>query len=278
MAEDKKYSAKDYRSDRKPIWCAGCGDFAVLSSLTSAFAELEIPKENIGLIAGIGCSSRMPMFTDVYGFHTIHGRALCVATGLAVSRPDVTVVTVGGDGDGFSIGGNHFMQSCRRNVNVTYIVMDNSIYGMTKGQASPTTEEDWTGSSLTPEGTKMPPFEPLRMALSAGATFVARGFSGKPKHLKELIKEGIKHQGFSFIQVLSPCVTWRPDHNDLKKRVHEEFGGGVTDDEKVARKNLLEDDKMTIGILYQKKGMKSYHQDFPENPITIDDIEKQFEL
>jgi 2-oxoglutarate ferredoxin oxidoreductase subunit beta len=239
MSDKTKFNPKDYRSDRKPIWCPGCGDFAVLNGLTSAFAELEIPKEDVGLIAGIGCSSRMPMFTDVYGFHTIHGRALCVATGLAVSRPEITVVAVGGDGDGFSIGGNHFIHSCRRNIDITYVVMDNNIYGMTKGQASPTTEEDWKGSNLTPEGPKAPPFDPLRMGLASGATFVARGFSGKPKHLRELIKEGIKHKGFSLIQVISPCITWRPEHMKIKSLIHEGFGQGVTDDQKEARKNLI---------------------------------------
>jgi hypothetical protein len=151
--------------------------------------RLALPPERVALVAGIGCSSRLPAYTRVYGFHGVHGRALPVATGLAVSRPELTVIATGGDGDGFSIGGNHFIHACRRNVNLTYLVMDNAVYGMTKGQASPTTETDWTGSRLAPQGTHQPPFRPLEMALAAGAPFVARGFSNAPNELARMIAE-----------------------------------------------------------------------------------------
>lgn len=133
------YSARDYKSEVKPVWCPGCGDYSVLGSITKALAELSIPPESVALVSGIGCSSRLPAYTNVFGFHGVHGRALPIATGIKVSRPELTVIASGGDGDGFSIGGNHFMHACRRNVDMTYIVMDNEVYGMTKGQASPTT-------------------------------------------------------------------------------------------------------------------------------------------
>ncbi|MCW8949316.1 MAG: thiamine pyrophosphate-dependent enzyme, partial [Sedimenticola sp.] len=152
--------AKDYKSDVKPIWCAGCGHFAVLSAITKALAHLALPREQVALVSGIGCSSRLPAYTHVYGFHGIHGRALPIASGLKVARPDLTVLVTGGDGDGFSIGGNHFMHACRRNLDLTYIVMDNEVYGMTKGQASPTTAPDWEQSRLTPHGTGLPSFNP----------------------------------------------------------------------------------------------------------------------
>jgi len=167
---------KLYKSGVKPVWCPGCGDFGVLNAVGKAFAGLALPRERIALISGIGCSSRLPAYASVYGFHGIHGRALPMATGLAVSRPDLTVMAVGGDGDGFSIGGNHFLHACRRNVNLTYVVMDNAVYGMTKGQASPTTEPDWQGSKLTPEALGSPISAPLKShcrrapAISPGAS------------------------------------------------------------------------------------------------------------
>jgi 2-oxoglutarate ferredoxin oxidoreductase subunit beta len=173
-AQKKAYKAKDYKSDLKPIWCPGCGDYTVLNSITRALAELALPPEEVAVVSGIGCSSRIPAYTSVYGFHGVHGRALPVATGLKLARPDLTVLVTGGDGDGFSIGGNHFLHACRRNVDLTYIVMDNQVYGMTKGQASPTTSPDWEGSKLTPEGTGINPFQPLVVGLASGANFIAR--------------------------------------------------------------------------------------------------------
>ena len=136
-------TAQDFKSDIKPIWCPGCGDYSVLTALAKACAELARPRARIALISGIGCSSRLPAYTNVYGFHGVHGRALALATGVKLARPDLTVIAAGGDGDGLSIGGNHFLHACRRNVDMTYILMDNQVYGMTKGQASPTTAPDW---------------------------------------------------------------------------------------------------------------------------------------
>jgi 2-oxoglutarate ferredoxin oxidoreductase subunit beta len=152
----------------------------------------------------------------VYGFHGVHGRALPVATGLKLARPDLTVLVTGGDGDGFSIGGNHFLHACRRNVDLTYIVMDNQVYGMTKGQASPTTAPDWEGSKLTPEGTGINPFQPLVVGLASGANFIARVSASDPVNMAQIIVEAVRHPGFSLVQVLSPCVTFRPEQQEWR--------------------------------------------------------------
>ncbi|PLY12352.1 MAG: 2-oxoglutarate synthase [Sedimenticola sp.] len=244
--------AKDYKSEIKPVWCPGCGHFAVLSALTKALAYLALPREQTALISGIGCSSRLPAYTEVYGFHGVHGRALAVASGLKAARPDLTVLVAGGDGDGFSIGGNHFLHACRRNMDMTYIVMDNEVYGMTKGQASPTTSPDWAQSKLTPHGTGIPSFNPAAIALASGASFVARGFSGDPKSMTQLLVEAIQHKGFSFLQVLSPCTTFRPEQKNWKKEVHE-FSGETTDDCVAAAQHIQIDDGMGAGIIYRRE-------------------------
>jgi 2-oxoglutarate ferredoxin oxidoreductase subunit beta len=240
------YEPDAYRSGTKPVWCPGCGDYSVLAALTNALSFLQLPPEQVALVSGIGCSSRIPAYTSVYGFHGVHGRALPVATGLKFARPDLTVLVAGGDGDGFSIGGNHFLHACRRNVDLTYVVMDNQVYGMTKGQASPTTACDWTGSDLTPDGTNMKPFEPLVIALAAGANFVARGFSGNPANLAEIIAEAIRHPGFSVVQVLSPCVTFRPEQRQWKNIVRM-VPEGMDTDLRTAARHLIEDDGFSIG-------------------------------
>ena len=265
---------KDFKSDYKPVWCAGCGDFGVLNALTKAMAALELRPENIAMIAGIGCSSRIPAYTSAYGFHGVHGRALPLATGLAASRPELTVIASGGDGDGFSIGGNHFLHACRRNVNLTYLVMDNSVYGMTKGQASPTTECDWTGSKLSPQGTHQPPLQPLELALVAGAPFIARAFSNSPNELARVMTEAIEFEGFAFVQILSPCITFRPEQLGWKKRVHEGFE--PTDDRTAAFAALAEDDGFTTGILY--RAPRACYRPDQREPTDINAIERRFEV
>ena len=172
-----------YKSHVPPIWCPGCGDYAVLNGLMRAFARLDIAPENVAVASGIGCSSRFPAFLHTYGFHGVHGRALPLATGIKIGNPELTVVAVGGDGDGFSIGGGHIPHAARRNVELPYIVMDNSIYGMTKGQPSPTSPLG-TRRKASPYGTIEAPLNPLMMVLSYDATFVARVFSGDFKQLQ----------------------------------------------------------------------------------------------
>ena len=266
--------AKDYKSDYKPVWCPGCGDFGVLNALAKALAALELAPENVAVIAGIGCSSRLAAYVNCYGFHGVHGRALPVAAGLAVSRPDITVIAAGGDGDGFSIGGNHFLHACRRNVNLTYLVMDNEVYGMTKGQASPTTECGWTGSRLSPEGPGQPPLQPLDIALAAGAPFVARAFSNAPNELARIIAEAIGFEGFSFVQILSPCITYRPEQMGWKKRIHDGFQ--PTDDRRQALQALLDDDGFTTGVLYRSE--RAVYRTAPKASSDPARIGQQFEV
>jgi len=252
MAEVKTLEApspRDFKSDLKPVWCPGCGDFSVLGSITTALAELKLRPENVAVISGIGCSSRIPAYTTAYGFHGVHGRALALGTGLKVARPDLTVLVTGGDGDGFSIGGNHFLHACRRNIDLTYIVMDNRVYGMTKGQPSPTTEPDWD-SALAPGGTGLRPFHPLVIALASGANFVARGFSGDLAGSARLIVAAIEHPGFSFVEILSPCVTFRPDERQWKTMVHAATVAPTGDPARAARR-IMTDDGFTTGILYR---------------------------
>ncbi len=267
---------KAYKSEIKPVWCPGCGHFSVLSALTKALAYLQIPKHKIGFISGIGCSSRIPAYVNSYGFHGIHGRGLAMASGLKAARPDLHVIVAGGDGDGFSIGGNHFIHACRRNMDMLYIVMDNQVYGMTKGQASPTTDPDWV-NKLTPHGSQLRPFEPLGIALASGASFIARGFSGDPSAMSKLLVEAMEHPGFSFVQVLSPCKTFRPEQVQWKQQVHTAFAES-TDDPILAAQRIHGDDGMGTGIVYQNQlPVWSLPHDTHED-TDIDAIEAEFLL
>ena len=238
----------DYKSDISPIWCPGCGDYHVLLSLTRAFADLQVKPEKLAVVSGIGCSSRIPAYTNCYGFHGVHGRSLAAAAGLKVMRPDMTVVVASGDGDGYSIGGNHFLHACRRNVDMTYVVMDNRVYGMTKGQPSPTTEPDWD-SKLSPDGTGLREFLPMVIALASGANFIARGFTGDPNGLADLFVQAVKHPGFSFVEVLSPCITFRPEQRDWKKMVKPDSLKPTADFARAARR-MLRDDGFQLGVLF----------------------------
>ena len=243
------YSVKDYKSDVKPIWCPGCGHFGVQAALFRALAHLDLPPEHVTIISGIGCSSRLPAYTECYGFHGIHGRALPLATGLKLARPELTVIVASGDGDAFSIGGNHFLHACRRNVDLTCIIMDNEVYGMTKGQPSPTTASDWD-SKLAPSGTHVRPLQPLAVALAAGAGFIARGFSGDPNGTARLLVEAIRHPGFALVHVLSPCVTYRPEEKLWKQQVHGIEMEPTAELAEAARR-LFTDDGLSTGIFYR---------------------------
>ena len=264
-----------FKSDYKPIWCPGCGDYSVLSAFTKAFAMVGKKPEEIAVVSGIGCSSRIPAYLTSYGFHGVHGRALAAATGLKVARPDLTVVVAGGDGDGYSIGGNHFLHACRRNVDMTYVVMDNHVYGMTKGQPSPTTEPDWQ-SKLSPSGTGLRVFHPLVVALAAGANFVARAFSGDPNGVAAILAEAIRHPGFSFVEVLSPCVTFRPEQRNWKQAVHP-APVEPTDDPAKAARRILTDDGFNVGILYRGDRMV-YAPPVGKGKKNPADLERGFEV
>lgn len=241
-------TAANFKSSYKPIWCPGCGDFTVLSSVTRALATMGVPPKDCAVVSGIGCSSRIPAYTTCYGFHGVHGRSLAAATGLKVARPDLQVLVAGGDGDGYSIGGNHFLHACRRNVDMTYLVMDNHVYGMTKGQPSPTTEPDWD-SKLSPGGTGVRVFNPLVVALASGANFVARAFAGDLHGTADIIAKAMQHPGFSFVEILSPCVTFRPEQREWKTLVRP-AEVGATDDAARAARRLMTDDGLNIGVLY----------------------------
>ena len=268
------YTPQSYKSEVKPVWCPGCGDYSVLSAVTKALAKLELPPEQVAVVSGIGCSSRIPAYTSCYGFHGVHGRALAAATGLKVARPDLTVIAAGGDGDGYSIGGNHFLHACRRNVDMTYIVMDNRVYGMTKGQPSPTTEPDWD-SKLSPHGTGLREFHPLVIALASGANFIARAFAGDPNGCAELITQAIRTPGFSFVEVLSPCVTFRPEQRDWKTMAHP-ASVAHTDDPARAARRLMTDDGFNIGILYA--GSRPPYRSPEATRVSATELEKEFAL
>ena len=275
VQDQSAFKAGDYKSDITPVWCPGCGDFHVLLSLGKALATLGAPPEDIAVVSGIGCSSRIPAYTNCYGFHGVHGRSLALGAGLKVARPDLTVLVMSGDGDGFSIGGNHFLHACRRNIDLTYIVMDNRVYGMTKGQPSPTTEPDWD-SALSPGGTGLRPFHPLVIALASGANFVARQFSGDIKGTSDTIVEAVRHPGFSFIEILSPCVTFRPDEREWKQQVHPP-PVEPTDDPARAARRIMTDDGFNIGILY-RGNRKPYGGHVSSVRDDTADLEAEFAL
>src|ERR1700726_3435861 len=211
LAATNHTAVADLKGKVDPDWCPGCGDFGVLAAVQKALVELQIPNHEVATISCIGCSSNFPGFINTYGMHTLHGRSLAVATGFKMANHGMTVLVTGGDGDGFGIGGNHFMHNMRRNVDLLYIVMDNQIYGLTTGQTSPTSRMGMKTKSM-PFGNIEAPVNPISLALAAGATFVARGFSGEQKQLTELIKQAIQHKGFSFLDVFSPCVTYNHDN------------------------------------------------------------------
>ncbi len=196
---------KDFVTSNDVRWCPGCGDYAILNSLQRTFPELGVPRENFAVISGIGCSSRFPFYMNTYGFHTIHGRAPTVATGVKIANPDLSVWIVTGDGDGLSIGGNHMLHLLRRNLNVTVLLFNNRIYGLTKGQYSPTSPTG-TKTKTTPTGSIDHPLNPLLFALGAEATFIARTVDNNPKHMVETFKAAHEHQGVSFVEIFQNCV------------------------------------------------------------------------
>ncbi len=248
--------AADFKGKVDPDWCPGCGDFSVLRALQAACAELGLQPHEVLTVSGIGCSSNLPGYFNAYGMHTLHGRALAVATGARLANHHLTVVATGGDGDGYGIGGNHFAHIARRNVDLTYLVMNNQVYGLTTGQISPTSEFGMRTKS-TPHGSVELPVNPITAAIMNGATFVARGFSGDNKQLIELVKQGIRHPGFALIDVFSPCVTFNHD-NDFKffkprvKRLEDE--GHDTGDWKAACEKALEwGDTIYTGLFLRRE-------------------------
>jgi 2-oxoglutarate ferredoxin oxidoreductase subunit beta len=247
-------SAKEFKGMVEPDWCPGCGDFGVLNALQRACFELGLKPHQILLVSGIGCSSNLPGYFNAYGMHTLHGRALAVATGAKLGNHELTVIATGGDGDGYGIGGNHFTHTARRNIDLTYIVMDNQIYGLTTGQISPTSRPEMKTKS-TPFGSVEWPINPLTSAIMNGATYVARGFSGDPKHLTELMKRGIQHRGFALIDVFSPCVTFNNDNDYpfFKQRVKklEDIGHDPQDWKSACERAMEWGDTIYTGLFFE---------------------------
>ena len=247
-------TAADFKGNVEPDWCKGCGDFGVLNSLKKACAEMGLRPHEILTVSGIGCSSNFPGFFNSYGMHTLHGRSLAVATGAKLANHEMTVIVTGGDGDGFGIGGNHFTHTARRNVDLTYIVMDNQIYGLTTGPVSPTSNKDMKTKS-TPFGSIEAPYNPITAAIMNGAGFVARGFSGDIKQLTMLMTQAIRHEGFALVNVFSPCITFNHDNNFefFKPRVKKlEDESHDTGDWKAACERALEwGDTIYTGLFYR---------------------------
>ncbi|HET6399274.1 MAG TPA: 2-oxoacid:ferredoxin oxidoreductase subunit beta [Candidatus Thermoplasmatota archaeon] len=250
----QQLAAKDYKGALPPVWCPGCGDFAVLACMQKALAELQLPPHDVVFVSGIGCSSRFPHFMNAYGFHAVHGRSLPVAVGVKLAMPDKTVIAVGGDGDGMAIGAGHFVHTARRNPKIAYVMMDNEIYGLTKGQASPTSELGLKTKS-TPMASKQAsadqPVNPLALAIISGATWVARGFSGKPKELTELIKQAIQHDGYAFLQVISPCVTFH-DLYETAKAGHKNLEPTHDRTDKFAAMRSAMTEHWATGVFYEE--------------------------
>lgn len=261
--ERPKLTVKDFKGKVDPDWCPGCGDFGVLAALKQAVTELNLQPHEVMTVSGIGCSSNLPGYINTYGMHTLHGRAVAVAIGVQLANHELKVIATGGDGDGYGIGGNHFLHSMRRNVDLTYIVMNNQIYGLTTGQVSPTSTKGMKTKS-TPFGSVENPLNPIPLAIAAGATYVARGFTGQQKHLVELIKGGIQHKGFSLIDVFSPCVTYNLDntHDFFKQRTKklEDMGHDPADFRAALEKGYLWGDVIPIGLFWKRDDLPALDQ------------------
>ncbi len=265
----KPLTMADFKGRVDPDWCPGCGDFGVLAAVQKALVDLQIPNHQIVTVSGIGCSSNFPGFIETYGMHTLHGRSLPVATGVKMANPDLTVLVTGGDGDGLGIGGNHLTHTIRRNVDLTYIIMDNQIYGLTTGQTSPTSRIGMKTKS-TPFGNIEGPLYPITMALAAGATFVARGFSGDQKHLTDLIRQAIQHKGFSFLDVFSPCVTYNKDNTfqwfrPRVKRLEDDASYDASNWIGAMEKSTIWGEEIPIGKFFERTDLPALHE---AEPVT----------
>lgn len=242
----------DARSEALPTWCPGCGYFGIHQGLNACIKELGLPAHNVVTVSGIGCAGRYPFFSSSYGLHTVHGRALPVATGIKLANPELTVFVVGGDGDGLAIGGGHLPHVSRRNIDINYILFDNSIYGLTKGQPSPSSPRG-TQTKASPTGTEDNPLNATLLALSHGASYIARLFAGDPPGITEALKEGAQRKGFSFFHVYTSCVTFDKKFktwNNLKERVHPLPQEYDPYNRIEAFKMVLEDD-YSLGVIYK---------------------------
>ncbi|NPA22363.1 MAG: 2-oxoacid ferredoxin oxidoreductase [Candidatus Micrarchaeota archaeon] len=247
----------EFNTPEKPQWCPGCGDYGIHTALKQALHEVGAHPKDTVIVSGIGCGSKIPNYVRSYGLEGLHGRVIPTSVGIKIANPELTVIGIGGDGDGFSEGGNHFIHGARENFDIVYIVQDNHIYGLTTGQASPTTPKGMK-TKTTPDGNMINEFRPVPMALVAGATFVATAFAGDIMHLKEVIKEAIAHKGFAFIDVYQPCVTWNKlnTYDWYRERVYK-----TTHDpsdwnqawEKAWEPYVTDFEKIPLGVIYKKE-------------------------
>jgi 2-oxoglutarate ferredoxin oxidoreductase subunit beta len=266
MATIVELPIETYAGPVDPDWCPGCGDFGVLKAVKMAAALAQVAPKDLVIVSGIGCSSNLPGYVHAYGVHSLHGRAIAVATGIRLANTALKVVITGGDGDGYGIGIGHFIHAMRRNLDLTYVVMNNQIYGLTTGQASPTTMKEMRTKS-TPRGNVELPINPIALALVSGATYVARGFSGEPNHMAELIAAAITHKGFALIDVFSPCVTYNHlnTYPWFKKRVYKLADDLEHDPANVRRaleKSFEWGDRIPIGLFY-KDSQPTYEDSEP---------------
>jgi len=255
---------KDFASPRKPTWCPGCGNFGIWNSLKAALANQNLAPHEVLIVSGIGCGSKLPDYTNVNGLHTLHGRPLPVASGAHLANHSLKVVLTHGDGDGFSMGGNHFLHAIRRNMDLVDIYQDNRIYGLTKGQYSPTSKKG-TVTKTSPTGAIEDQFNPISIALGAGASFVSRGFAGNIKHLTWLIEEALKFKGYSLVDVFQPCVTYNRInsyqwYNDRIYKLQDDSGYDETNISLAFSKSLEWDDQIPIGIFYRNPNRPTYHE------------------
>lgn len=271
-------TVKEFRNKVRPNWCPGCGDFSVQAAIQRTVANMGFEPEDLALISGIGCSGRISGYVNTYGLHGTHGRVLPIAQGVKMANRDLTVLAAGGDGDGFAIGTGHAVHAIRRNIDITYIVMDNQIYGLTKGQTSPRSEMGFQTPS-TPSGSVESSLSVMEMALTAGGTFVAQGFSTNLKELMSLIEQGINHKGFSFINVFSPCVTYNKVNTYDWFKEHltslDDIEGHDPSNRMSAMQTLMEHDGLVTGLIYQNKEQPSYQElahGYSDKPLAHADL------
>lgn len=279
---------KDLNTKARPTWCPGCGNFGIWNGLKRALVEKGIPQEDTVIVGGVGCSGKIPHWVNTYGFHGLHGRTLPVATGLKLSNHKLTVIAAGGDGDGYDEGMNHLIHCARRNVNITYIVHNNQVFGLTKGQTSPTSDPGFkTGTS--PWGAREQPINPIALAISARASFVARGFAADLPGTAALIKRALDHKGFAIVDILQPCVTFNHvnTYDWYNKRVYklEDVNHDPSDKMAALAKSLEWGDKIPTGVFYEEE-RHSFGEDLPQlkkgtmaekdiTNINIDDLKKK---
>lgn len=258
---------KDFEGKERPTWCPGCGNFGILNGIKMALAEHDIAPHEILIVTGIGCGSKLPHYMKVNGFHTLHGRPVAVATGARLANHGLRVMVVHGDGDGYGEGLSHFLNAARRNMNIVDLVQDNRVYGLTRGQYSPTSERG-KRTPTTPEGSIDGPVQPLAMAISAGATFVSRGYSGELKHLAWLIGEALEHPGYALVDVLQPCVTWNRAYafdfyNERVYKLEDEAGYDPTDRTAAWEKAYEWGERIPIGVFYRGEPIPTYEEQVP---------------